>query len=257
MTKSGTASAARGLLSVAVLAVLASTAMGQMRITEYMYSGSGEEYVEFTNVGTSAIDMTGWSYDDSSQIPGTLDLSAFGSVAAGESVIITEDTAANFRLAWGLAGTVKVIGEYSNNLGRNDEINLYDASDALVDQLTYGDEDFPGSIRTQGASGWVCTEALGTNDPFSWFLSSVGDVQNSYASTAGDVGNPGTHVFFTCPTQQIGACCLGGNCLFTDTESACAQAGGLYQGDGTDCNTYTCPQPSNAHGPHHRVHVQG
>jgi hypothetical protein len=40
-------------------------AHGDMFITEWMYNGN--EFVEFTNLGTEPIDMTGWSFDDSSQ----------------------------------------------------------------------------------------------------------------------------------------------------------------------------------------------
>ncbi len=61
-----------------ILAVLAGSlfcpAIGQaqMRITEYMYSGNGaaNEFIEFTNVGATPIDLTGWSYDDSDMIDG-------------------------------------------------------------------------------------------------------------------------------------------------------------------------------------------
>jgi hypothetical protein len=34
-----------------------------------------------------------------------------------------------------------------------DEINIYDTSISLVDRLTYGDENIPGSIRTDVQSG--------------------------------------------------------------------------------------------------------
>jgi predicted extracellular nuclease len=58
----------------------------------------------------------------------------------GESVIFTEATADAFRAAWNLSSGVKVIGGSVNNLGRSDEVNLYDASSALVDRLTYNDQ---------------------------------------------------------------------------------------------------------------------
>lgn len=172
----------------------------QMRITEWMYSALGSEFVEFTNVGAAPIDLTGWSYDDNSRLPNEFDLSPFGVVAPGESVVISESTAAAFIADWSLPGTVKVLGEYMNNLGRSDEINLFDSNGQLVDRLTYGDESIPGSIRTQQFSGWPCTEALGQNDVLSWSLASVGDVQGSVMSLLGDVGNPGTFTATPCPS---------------------------------------------------------
>lgn len=84
------------VLAAASVAGSAGLASAGIRITEYMYSGNAGEFIEFTNLGDVAIDMTGWSYDDDSREPGALDLSAFGLVAPGESVVITEDLAESF-----------------------------------------------------------------------------------------------------------------------------------------------------------------
>jgi predicted extracellular nuclease len=164
-------------------------------ITEWMYgsNGSGGEYIEFTNLSGAALDFTGWSFDDDSRAAGTFSLSGFGLVAAGESVVITESTAAQFRTDWGLSAAVKVLGGYTNNLGRNDEINLYDDSGTLIDRLTYGDQTYAGTIRTQGASGNPGTAAaIGANNPALWVLATSGDQYGSHLSLNGDLGNPGT-----------------------------------------------------------------
>lgn len=79
-----------------------------MRITEWMYSGNNGKFMEFTNLSDAAIDMTGWSYDDDRWNPGAFDLSAFGVVQPGESVLLTENLADTFRSAWGLASTIKI-----------------------------------------------------------------------------------------------------------------------------------------------------
>ncbi len=169
-------------------------AAGNVRITEWMYSGSLGEFVEFTNVGNVPVDMTGWSYDDDSRLPGEFDLSSAGVLQPGESVIITEVSPAAFIAEWGIAG-VTVLGPYTNNLGRNDEINLFDSGGNLVDRLTYGDQTFPGTIRTQNISGNPNSNAaLGANDVYQWSLSFPGDVQGSWFSAGGDLGNPGTYV---------------------------------------------------------------
>ncbi|MTJ51997.1 hypothetical protein FJR38_04595, partial [Anabaena sp. UHCC 0253] len=174
---------------------VASPANFTMQITEYLYSGADGEFVELTNLSPNAIDLTGWSYSDSGRNPGSFSLSAFGIVQPGESVIFTEtaDVAA-FRTAWGLANSVKVIGGSTPGLGRGDEINIYDASNVLVDRLTYSDELFPGTVRTQEFSAStdqanLAPLAINPN----WQLSAVGDTQNSRASVGGAVGNPGTY----------------------------------------------------------------
>ena len=187
-------------ITIATVLLFTVSAQANMQITEYMYAGTlvggvDGEFIEFTNIGGPAIDMTGYSFDDSSRTAGLFSLSSFGSVQPGESVILCQTDAASFKAAWGLGAGVKVIGLNDQNLGRADEMNIYDASNALVDRLTYDDQTIAGTIRTQFKSGWTPASNLG---PFTinnqWVLSAVADAQNSYAATTGDLGNPGTYV---------------------------------------------------------------
>lgn len=168
-----------------------------VRITEWEYNGSGSsaEFIEFTNLGTTAVDFTGWSFDDDSNTPGTVSLSGFGLVAPGESVLLVENgNVAQFLSNWGLDSSVKVIGGNAANLGRNDRINLYDASGTLVDTLSYGDQNFPGTIRTDGRSGLPTLGALGTDNVALWFFAALGDAYGSHADSSGNIGNPGIYL---------------------------------------------------------------
>lgn len=199
-----------------------------LRVTEYMYSGTNGEFVEFTNLSGAPIDMTGWSLDDDSAVAGTFSLSGAGVLAPGASIIVTDAAPAAFATAWGLTG-VTILGPNTvAALGRNDQINVYDASGDLVERLTYGDESFPGTIRTQTKSGQVCNDAIGQDDPFSWSLAVAGDAWGSVVSTGGDVGRPGTHTSISC-TAPIGlSYCTagvnvnGGMALITAVGSAAA-----------------------------------
>lgn len=206
--------------------VLATAVMGAMsigsaqaetvRITEWMYQGghtgaeSNEygEFIEFTNMSNAAIDMTGWSFDDDSRAPGTVDFgSVFGVVAAGESVILTDMTASAFRSIWGLSSTVKVYGNNGANLGRADEINLFDSAGQLVDRLTYNDQgsgtvDSPRTQRTSARPGSLA--AIGANNASLWVLSALNDVEGSHRSSVGsgesfETASPGTTSFAPTP----------------------------------------------------------
>ncbi|RYE17845.1 MAG: lamin tail domain-containing protein, partial [Sphingobacteriales bacterium] len=180
-----------GILSFFLLNLF-STASAQMRITEFQYNGS--EFVEFSNIGATAINMNGWSFDDNSRTAGAFSLSAYGMVRAGESVILSETTAADFRTLWNLCDNIKVIGSNTQNLGRSDEINLYDNSGALVDRLTYNDQGTTpqGGPRTDVNSAWVPQSALGNNTHINWVLSAAGDTENSFAATSGGfIASPG------------------------------------------------------------------
>lgn len=186
------------LATVAAACLAATPAQAAIRITEWMYNGLGDggagEYIEVTNTGAAPVDMTGWSFDDNGRTAGAQSLSAFGTLAPGESAILAEMAAADFRAEWGLGAAVKVIGGNSNNLGRSDEINIYDASSVLVDRLTYGDQDFAGTIRTLNIAGNPGTPAaLGANNVALWILSTVGDSFGSTMNTSGDIGNPGVY----------------------------------------------------------------
>ncbi|UCV09812.1 lamin tail domain-containing protein [Dechloromonas denitrificans] len=195
----------RAVVAVLLIAspLVAFAATPNVQITEWMYNGNDAtgEYIEFTNLGNSAVDFSGWSFDDSSRAAGSVRLSAFGMVAAGQSVILTEAQASDFRAAWGLTDNVKVIGGNSNNLGRSDEINLYNAGGLLVDRLTYSDQTFAGTVRAQNASGNPVTlaELASSTVTTGWVLAEAGDRYGSRASTLGDLGNPGQFVLAAVP----------------------------------------------------------
>jgi len=167
-------------------------------VTEYLYSGTDAEFVELTNTTAAPIDLTGWSFDDQSAIPGTFDLSPAGLVAPGESIVITDVDAATFSAAWGLSGVTVLGGNLVAPIGRNDQLNVYDQTDTLVARATYGDEDFEGSVRAQDFAAQICTEATGVDDAYAWTLGAVSDGWGCIASSGGDVGSPGTHAEVDC-----------------------------------------------------------
>lgn len=179
------------LALIATISTVSANASAQLYITEYMYSGGGDEFVEFTNFGTSSIDLTGWTYTTGSS--GSHDISAFGTIAAGESVIVTQGNIAFFRDTWGLDSSVQIIGGVTSALSRNDQISILDSSNTLIDHLAYGDGDFDGSVRTREYSGNIPFTSLGLNDAFATVLSESGDVYGSWSSTEFDVGNPGSY----------------------------------------------------------------
>lgn len=181
-----------GIFTILLSLFSFSSLNAQLRITEYQYNGS--EFVELTNIGPASIDMTGWSFDDNSRTAGSFSLSGFGTVQSGESVIISETTAAAFRTLWNLCDNIKVIGENTQNLGRSDEINIYDNAGLLADRLTYNDQGTSpqGGPRTDVNSAWVPQSAMGNNTHINWIMSAVNDAEASYSATSGGyIASPG------------------------------------------------------------------
>lgn len=199
----------RFALSIALVPVFSvpAVAAGKIRITEFMHAGNGGEFVELTNVGDAPVDMTGFSFDDSGDTPGAFDLSAFGTVSPGESVVLTTDTPAAFAADWGLTGVV-IIGGNTQLLDASDRLNVFDAASLLVDRLNYG-VAFPGSIDTTGTGGWTHAEHVGQDSIFDWQLAVPADAQHSVTSASGDVGSPGTCAYLSENVTVYGAGCVG------------------------------------------------
>lgn len=196
------AAATAGAVAIALPAA-ATAAAPDVRITEWMYNpvASSGEFFEITNLGTAPVSLAGWSYADDSATPGAVPLDSLGTLAVGQSAIVTESADAVFRSEWKLGTDVRILAGNTLKLGRSDQINIYDGSDPvanLVDRLVYNDAG-TGAVagpRTQGVAGIPKTEAaLGANDASQWQLAAVGDAEHSWASTGGDIGSPGTSRF--------------------------------------------------------------
>ena len=197
-------------VSVAIALFSASTASATttLRITEADPTGSSEAYgfdwFEVTNTGSIAVNISGWSVDDSSSIttPVRGAINGITSIAAGESVILIESSAANlaanktaFANAW-FAGNLPVnlqIGSYSASgvsfSATGDGVGLFDNASTPVLQAyisfgatttTGGTVDNAAGINdTTGASSNVTARSIvGTNGGF--------------LSSGNQIGSPGS-----------------------------------------------------------------
>src|ERR1700754_460664 len=132
------AAAVVGSLALALPATAQAADTPNVRITEWMYNpvNSSGEFIELTNLGSAPVTLAGWSFDDDSRTPGTVPLDSLGTLAAGQSAIITESADATFRAEWKLDASTKILVSNTTNLGRADEIDIFDGPDAtsnLVD----------------------------------------------------------------------------------------------------------------------------
>ena len=231
---------ARALVTVTALtagtlvAVPAAHAAGaaDLVITEIAYGGhaaytgdTGDgEYVELTNTGGAAQDVSGWFFATSKStaisapsptagqpLAGLADGSGTSTVIApGESLIITDLKPADFRTEWGLRSSVKIVNDGSSTLGKLGSVYVSNGS-AVLDQVSY-DLSTPG----KGASAWVSAaqvadqQAAGgsafafTSSPTGtsngWTISTVGDSEGSWNSASGatrSVGSPGASTLGT------------------------------------------------------------
>lgn len=129
----------------------ASTASADIIISEVMSQSSATgDWIELTNTGTTAVDLSGWLFDDKSANPLLADsIAGVSSIAAGESVIIlrigddsqTSGLVADFRAFWGGIDGVQIgtLDSTSAALGKGDGVTIFDADLELVAQMFYGD----------------------------------------------------------------------------------------------------------------------
>ncbi|GMU24258.1 MAG: hypothetical protein AMXMBFR13_43330 [Phycisphaerae bacterium] len=123
------------------LALSSSPAWGQIYldvvISEIMYNPAGQdapaEYIELTNRGNQAVNLTGWKIGDGIRYsfpPGTM-------LAAGARLVLAGDPA-GVQAEYGISG---VLGPWEGMLDNNGErIEIRDAADGLVNEVDYDDE---------------------------------------------------------------------------------------------------------------------
>jgi hypothetical protein len=218
------------LAAAAALATVTARASAAVYITEFNSNagdGNDYEFVEFTNTGNTAVDMTGWSEDDGTRSPNKSQhsLSGFGTLAPGQSAIFTEASPDAFRTYWwgsvaAAPADLKIVGPYTNdNLSSSgDEVNLFDNTGSLADRLTYngsGTAPFGGGSAS-GVTRNGPLSALGANSNFDWANSFVGDAYGSFAAAGNTslIGNPGSYSPVPEPAS-LGLLLIGGSMFLT------------------------------------------
>lgn len=189
------------LLAAALLAAGIAPAQAAIVITEVAPWGSSTsnpaipyatDWFELTNTGASAVNIVGWQMDDNSNGTAKVALTGIASIAAGESVIFTENAAtASFLSTW-FAAAPPVglqIGNYTGagvGLSQSgDAVNIYNASGVLQANVTFGLSDAVSPYQS-------FDNAAGLNNAAISQLSVVG-VNGAFtaANDINEIGSPG------------------------------------------------------------------
>ncbi|TRX22780.1 SdiA-regulated domain-containing protein [Flavobacterium franklandianum] len=182
--------------------VVETVPVAEVSITEIASWSSGNtlvaaDWFEITNNGTSALDITGWKVDDSSNLfTSALALTGITSIAAGESVIFLETSAsnsatiiANFKSAWfgsNVPANLQVGSYTGGGIGLSssgDAVNLFDSSGAVKAKVTFG----------AATTNFTFNNAAGFNNTAITTLSQVG-VNEAFAAVndTNQIGSPGS-----------------------------------------------------------------
>ncbi|RMG76394.1 MAG: hypothetical protein D6714_21435 [Bacteroidetes bacterium] len=141
--------------------LLGYTASAQIVITEIMYNNPGPddyEFIELYNNSMSEVDMTGWTM---SGVTHTFT----GTLGAGEYLVL----ALNPTLLDAAFGTQSVMWTSGAVNNSGETISLFDATGALIDEVTYDDAaPWPTGADGNGFSLVLCDVNADNNDPANW-----------------------------------------------------------------------------------------
>ena len=133
-------------------------------ISEMMYHAvsdlDGDDFLELTNTGTTAVDLSGWTFSGI-----TLTLPAGTSIAPGARLVVAKE-AAQFQSTYGFAPAAV----YSGNLANSGEtVALRDAGGVTIDTVSFLDVD-PWPVRADGTgpSLELIDSSLNNDDPLNW-----------------------------------------------------------------------------------------
>lgn len=174
------------ILTPTLLAVAASAATlnAQLLITEINSDGTGGDFWELTNVGTSSVDLGNYKWNDSARVTtgNAVTIPVGTSIAAGESIVFNvTNTAATFRSAWGINSSVQVVSG-GPGLGSSDAITLFNTSNTEVLYLSYGANGFTRSNSSAAAGGHAGVSAGGASTVSMVFDPSSGTSTPRYAA---------------------------------------------------------------------------
>lgn len=203
------------LIALLAAGSLTSIAQGDLLITELRTKAqtNPEDYFELTNTGNTAIDLTGWRFDDeSADLADAVALNGIGSIGAGETIIFFQldetdptdpafDPAAEiafFRSQWGGLAGVQIGWHNGAGLGKGDAISLFDASDNLSIYFEYGMTSPEQTHAGDWAAGNWDGSDIFENQAAVWVPGSNGEfvvagdgVFGSFQNLDGDWGSPG------------------------------------------------------------------
>jgi len=164
-----------------------------LAITEVMPSSNdansaiNEDWFEITNYGSDAVDLSGFSWDDNSWVPGTVVFPSV-TVAPGEAIVVAQIDSANeaaFRAAWNLGPWVQVLVNQDFATAQpsfsssGDGVVLFDTSATAIEVCR---AEYTLALAGYSVEFDTACTYLGN--------ASVG-VRGAYASTGNDVGSPG------------------------------------------------------------------
>jgi hypothetical protein len=170
---------------VTMLLSMSFMSRAQLRITEVMSSSShantsvNGDWWELYNSGASAIDLTGYSWDDNTVTPGSADFNGL-TIGPGQAIVIVQENIGaeqTWKDLWGISGiTVLNLGntEFQNFSSGGDEVHLYNPSSIEIASVSFGAATSGYSFEWDSAGNSLGLSVLGENGAFQATLDAGG-----------------------------------------------------------------------------------
>lgn len=175
-------------------------AEGALVITEALASTghpagtANADFFELTNNGPGVVNLTGYSWDDSTAAAGSAGFGPITSIGVNESIIITGETLgaeAAFRQDWGIPAAVQIFNVGGTNFqdlnATGDTINVYNASNVLQATQTFGSATTGVSFEWGRDNTSLGLSVAGQNGAYV-------APENGATGVGTDVGSPGVTV---------------------------------------------------------------
>lgn len=183
----------RKSMVVLIWLCLSATTRADLVITEVMSSSShtnaaaNGDWWELYNSGSSAVDLTLYSWDDNTATAGSADFNGL-TINAGQAIIICQETIGAeqaWKDLWGISDvTVVNLGntEFQNLGSTGDEIHLYDPSSNEIASVSFGTATSGYSFEWDATGTSLGLSVLGENGAFQ---------ATSAAGGGPDIASPG------------------------------------------------------------------
>ena len=205
----------RALIALCGVAAISSVASADIIITEIRSKSvtDPEDFFELHNTGNTAIDISGWSFDDeSADFADAAIINGITSIGAGETIVIFQldendpmdenyDPAgelAFFRAQWGGLAGVQVGYHGGAGLGKGDAITIFDAMGTEVIYQEYGmttpNQTHAGDWaagNTDGSDTYEAQSAIWAPGTDGEFVLAQAGVLGSFQNADGEWGSPG------------------------------------------------------------------
>lgn len=199
-------------LASVIAALVAGSAHAELLISEIFYNLAGSEgvtseWVEIYNSGNQAVDASGYMFADTQDGDVSGAFAAGTSIAAGGTLIVTQQSPATFASIWGNGINLVQVTTFpslSNSASpTNETLALLDASSAVLDEVNYENATNGWPDDTTFSSIYLLSSALTTtaNDIGSNWANSADGVDGAYTAlivnpdianaTVLDVASPG------------------------------------------------------------------